>query len=123
MYHTYISEPFFQFGGDLQKGWGEVEIRDSEVSITGKKRASGLATVLLGALIASAVAKKKTLAIRYGNILDVSASGKKVTLQYRGAKGKKRRLYLQPFAQKGFWGGKDSRAQELVEKVQEKCSQ
>jgi len=119
---TKISTPFFQFGRVLQPGWGEMSLGERSVKISGKAPASGVTAVFAGALLASALAGKKTLSIRYGDILNVSAGGKKLTLEYKNEKGKKKRLFLMPFREKGFLGGKDPQAQDLAEQIEERCA-
>jgi hypothetical protein len=119
---TKIAEPTFQFGREFTPGWGELNVGETEISISGKGQASGLVLFALGWLVASLLTKQKTLAIRYGDVVNVSASGKKLTLEYKGAKGKTKRIFLMPFREKGFFGGKDSQAQYVAEMIQEKCA-
>jgi hypothetical protein len=119
---TKIAEPAFQFGREFTPGWGELNVGETEISISGKGQAGCLAQFALGWLVASMLASKKTLTVRYGNVVNVSASGKKLTLEYKGEKGKTKRIFLFPFREKGFFGGKDPQAQKVAEMIQEKCA-
>ena len=122
-YPTRISEPTFQFGREFSPGWGELTVGETGISISGKGQAGCASQFFLGWLLSSALASRKTLAIPYSDVVNVSVSGKQLTLEYMDKKkGKPRRIFLRPFVSRGFFGAKDPQAKKIAEIVQEKCA-
>ncbi|NQT15924.1 MAG: HEAT repeat domain-containing protein [Planctomycetes bacterium] len=128
MYHVKISEPVFQWvpfsemeqggftkwGKEFENCWGEAELRDSCLAVSGRKKKPAMAVVLWGAL-ASGPLKPTTLSIHYSNIEDVRSCGNRVTVRYRKkADGRLRRVYLKPYAKKRFLFGSGRRAKEFA---------
>jgi len=122
-YQVRIFPQWFRFKAALlQAGWAQATIGDSGLAIAGKSAPGTFALLFVGALIAQWLAKPKTVTLAYKDITDVSLKGNKVTIKFKGEKGKEDKLILAPFKEKGFFGGKGKLGEEFVAKLQEKSA-